>query len=141
MGCISLTKYVNKKYTCTSCLCTLSANTLCHPTHLRLVRHPHTCAPMNGFQQPVHTAPSVFCAKKSASGTSQLHPKQSSNEPYPENFMTIGGCFECYTYRIMVLVWLKKEEQRKKERNEGDEQFWFAILKEEMNKSVSVLPF
>ena len=57
---------------------------------------------------------SLFC-KKGASSKSQLRSKQSSTGPYPENFMTIGGCFKCYTYRIMLPALLKKEEQWKKE--------------------------
>ena len=65
---------------------------------------------------------SLFC-KKGESGKSQLRSKQSSNGPYPENFMTIGGC---YTYRIMLPAWMKKEEQIKKERNEkmNNSDFW-----------------
>ena len=51
--------------------------------------------------------------KKSAGGKSQLHSKQSSNGPSPENFLTIGGCFECYTYRVMTQGWLRKEERKK----------------------------
>ena len=33
--------------------------------------------------------------------------------PFPENFLAIGGCFECYTYHVMVLGWLKKEKRKK----------------------------
>ena len=67
-----------------------------------------------------HPTVSMLCplslpCKKSASGKSQLRWKQSSNGPSPKNFMTIGGCFKCYMYRVMALDWLKKEE---------DEQFW-----------------
>ena len=87
------------------------------PTHMRLMRHPHMCAPMDGFQQPVHSARSVFPAK-SAGCKSQLCSKQSSNEPSPENFLTIGDYFEHYMYRVMALGWLKKEE----EEEEKDEQ-------------------
>ena len=28
--------------------------------------------------------------------------------------MTIGGCFECYMYRVTVQGWLKKEERKMK---------------------------
>ena len=31
--------------------------------------------------------------------------------------MTIGGCFDCYTHRVAVLGWLKKEEEKKKRKN------------------------
>ena len=29
---------------------------------------------------------------------------------FPENFVTIGGCFECYMYCVMALGCLKKKE-------------------------------
>ena len=66
----------------TSCLCTLSANALCYPTQLRLVCHPHTCAPMNGFQQPVHSASSVFsCKKAQAVSPSYAQTKAQMDHP------------------------------------------------------------
>ena len=37
--------------------------------------------------------------RPTASGKSQLCSKQSFKKPSPENLMTIGGCFERYTYR------------------------------------------
>ena len=42
----------------------------------------------------------ILFLQKSSSSTckSKLHSKQSSNRPSPDNFMTIGGCFECYMY-------------------------------------------
>ena len=58
--------------------------------------------------------PLVFPAK-SAGGKSQL----CSKEPSPENFLTIGGCFECNTSCVKVLGWLEK----KKEEDDDDEQF------------------
>ena len=78
---------------------------------------PIPCAPMNGIQQLAHSLPQSS-PQKSASGKSQLHSGKA--RPIPKNFMTIGGCFECYTYRVMVLGWLKKEE-RKKERNKEED--------------------
>ena len=114
---------------------TLSLNVLCQPMHCAIS---HTCS-WRVILARVHQwmtsnsqytlPPQSFVQKKSASGTSQLRPKQSSNGPYPENFMTIGSCFEYYTYRIIVLVWLKKEEQRKKERKKemkemNNSDFW-----------------
>ena len=47
----------------------------------------------------------IIFLQKSSSSTckSQLRSKQSSNGPSPYNFMTIGGCFECYTYCNMAL--------------------------------------
>ena len=96
-------------------------------THLQLMCHPRTCTLTNGFQQPVCSAPSVFPAE-SASGKSQLCSKQSSNKPSPENFLTIGVCFECYTYHVAVLGWMKKEEERKKERKKEDEQILLSTV-------------
>ena len=61
---------------------------------------------------------SLFLQKSSGS-KSQLHSKQSSNGPSPDNFMTIGGCFECYTYCNTALGWLKK----KKEKNVNNSDF------------------
>ena len=75
------------------------------------------CALTNGVQQPVHSAPQSS-PQEGESGKSQLCSRQSSNVPSPDNFMTIGGCFECYTYRVTALGWLKKNERKK-----GDEQF------------------
>ena len=63
--------------------------------HLWLMHHPRTCA--------LEWHPT---AQESASGKL----KQSLKGTSPENFMTIGGCFECYTYRVMALGCLKKEE-------------------------------
>ena len=45
---------------------------------------------------------------------SQLHSKQNAKAPPQENSLATGGCFECNTYRITALGWLKKE--RKTER-------------------------
>ena len=39
--------------------------------------------------------------------------KASSNGQSSENSMTIGGCFEHYTYRVTTLGWLKKKETKK----------------------------
>ena len=51
-------------------------------------------APTNGIQQLVHSAPSVFATKKQ-SDKSQVRSKQNSNGPSSENFLTVGGYFEC----------------------------------------------
>ena len=64
-----------------------------------------------------YALPPQSSPQESTSGKSQLRSKQSSKVPSPDNFVTIGGCFERYTYRVTALGWLKKE--RKKE----DEQF------------------
>ena len=81
--------------------------------HLQLMRHPRTCAPNQ------YTLPSQYYPQKSISSKSQLRSKQSSNGPSPENFETIGGCFECYMYRVMVLGWLRKKEEGKERKEEG----------------------
>ena len=49
--------------------------------------------------------------KAQAVTKSKLRSKQSSKGILLENFMTIGGCFECYTYRVMALGCLKKEDE------------------------------
>ena len=42
----------------------------------------------------------------------------------PENFLTVGGYFECYTYHVAMIGWLKKEEEEEEEeRKKEDEQF------------------
>ena len=86
---------------------------MCRLTLLQLMHHPRMCGPTNGFQQAVHSLPS----KRSASVKSRLCSKQNSNGPSPENLMTIGGCFECYMYRVTVLGWLEKEKRKKKINN------------------------
>ena len=54
-------------------------NLLCVlPMHLWLMHHPCTCALTNGVQQPVHSTPSVFPAKK-RKRKSQLCSNQNSN--------------------------------------------------------------
>ena len=87
------------------------------PTHIRLMRHSHMCAPMNDLIPTANTLPSQSSPQKSAGSKSQLRSKQSSNEPSQENFLTIGGYFEHYKYmyRITVLGWPKKEERKKDE--------------------------
>ena len=107
----------------TSCLCTLSASARHAFLHevdffleiflflLRGASHaiavdassPGTRALTNGVQPQ----------SESASGKSQLRSKQSSKGTSPENFVTIGGCFERYTYMYRVtaaLGCLKKEK-------------------------------
>ena len=61
-------------------------------------------------KRPVHSACPLGFLQKSAGSRSQLRSKESSNGPSPENFSTIGGYFECYTYHVMVPGQLKKEE-------------------------------
>ena len=123
----------------TSCLCTLSASAFMHwairtwgrflfrkfgfvsdkslltikcTTHTLAVdvSSAHVCWQMASNSQ--YTLPPQSLPQENASGKSQLRSKQSSKGPLPENFLTIGGCFECYTYRIKVLGWLKKERKK-----------------------------
>ena len=94
----------------------------CHPcNHSWCVIHARVLT--NGVQQLVHSAPQSS-SQKSAGGKSWLRSKQSSNGPSQGNFLTVGGYFERYTYRITVLGWLKKEERKKEE----DEQFWRSTV-------------
>ena len=79
----------------------------CMPMHVQLMHHPSMCT--NEWRPTA--APSVFPAK-SVGGKLQLHSKRSSNGPYPENFLTISGYFECNTFHVTALHWLKKKERR-----------------------------
>ena len=73
---------------------------------------------MDGVQLLVHSAPPPFPnlprRNVQVHGKSQLRSKRSLNEPSPEKFLSIGGFFECYTYWVMALGWLKKEEEERK---------------------------
>ena len=71
-----------------------------------------------------YTLPSQSSLQKGTGGKSQLCSKQSSNGPFTENFLTIGGNLERYMYRVTALGWLKKEEERKKE----DKLFWLLTF-------------
>ena len=53
-----------------------------------------------------YTLPPQSSPQESASSKSQLHSKQSSNGPSPENFVTIGGS----VFRTLR-IWLKKEDE------------------------------
>ena len=72
--------------------------------------------PPNAAVLPIST---LFCCCNS---------KQSSNRPSLKNYLTIGGCFKHYTYRVTALGWLNKEEgkkERKKERKKmNNSDFW-----------------
>ena len=105
------------------------------PTHLRLMCHHHTCTDEWCPTASALCPPSQSSPQKCAGGKSQLHSKRSLNEPSPEKFQSIGGFFECYTYRVMALGWQlkKEEEERKKEgkkerRKEFKEQFWLSTV-------------
>ena len=51
--------------------------------------------------------------RKSAGVMSQLRSKQSAKAPSPENSLAIGGSFECSTFLVTALDWLKKERKMK----------------------------
>ena len=81
-----------------------------------------------------YTLPPKSSLQESAGGKSQLYSKQSSNEPFPKNFPTTGGYFECYMYCVTSLGWLKKrrKKERKRERRWmilAFDHFRFATLK------------
>ena len=42
----------------------------------------------------------------------QLRSKQSAKAPPPENSLATGGSFECKTFLVTALDWLKKESQK-----------------------------
>ena len=69
-------------------------------------------------KQPVHSAPSVS-PTKSAGDKFQLHSKQTSNKPSPENFRTIGGYFRTIHILADKRRWTILTFNR----------FWFATLK------------
>ena len=82
------------------------------PTHSQLICHPSTCAnewrPKSSTLCPLNPHRNAL--------VKSLGYAWSSNGPSPWNFLTVSGYFECYMYRVMVLGWLKKE----------DEQFWLV---------------
>ena len=73
------------------------------------------CAPTNGIQQLVHSAPSVFPTKKSHEWGHNFAPKRSSKGLSSENFLATGGFFEHNTYSARLF------EERKKMNNSD---FW-----------------
>ena len=88
-----------------------------------MCRCPRTCgwcvilahAPTNGVQQLVHSAPLIEKRWSYVAVTLKAKFKMLP----PENFLATGDCFECNTYHITALGWLKKED---------DEQFWFSTI-------------
>ena len=85
--------------------------------HMQLMHHPRTCASTNGVQQPVHSAPSVSSIKKvQVLSPSYVQSKARMNHPYAENFLAIGGYFECYTLRYSTRLPEERKRTKKKER-------------------------
>ena len=85
--------------------------------HMQQMCHPSTCMCTDKWRPTVSTlCPLSLPHKKRAGGKSQLSTKQSSNGLFTENFLTIGGYFECYMYHVTALGC---KQRRKKE----DEQF------------------
>ena len=131
---------------CSPCLCTLSASASIHPPIPTFGRflleillnflfllffvtwcHPRPCSyciihahePTNGIQQLIHSAPTI--EKRWSYVAVTLKTKRKSITP--ENSLSTGGCFECNTYHVTVLGWLKKK------RNLIFNCFRFATLK------------
>ena len=87
-------------------------------TNFRLMRHPRTCAPTNGVQQPEHSAPLSLPRKNAqAVSPSYAQSKAQINSPQRISWLLVAvsnvarGCFECCTYRVTALGWLKKERR------------------------------
>ena len=51
---------------------------------------------------------------KQAQAVSLSYAQSKAGMNHPQKNWTIDGCLECYTYCIMALGWLNKEEKRKK---------------------------
>ena len=58
--------------------------------------------------------------KKAQVSPSYAQSKAQKDLRSPENFVTIGGCFERYTYHVTALGWLKKKERKKERKKEDD---------------------
>ena len=54
---------------------------------------------------------SLLRKKVQAVSPSYTQSKAQTAGPSSENFVTIGGCFERYTYCVTALGWLKKEDE------------------------------
>ena len=91
----------------------------------------HVCWQMASNSQ--YSLPPQSSPQENASGKSQLRSKQRADGPSPESFLTIGGCFEHYMYRVTTLGWLKKKERKKEKRKKWTnltfDCFRFATLK------------
>ena len=74
------------------------------------IRHPSTCTDKWHPTASTTLSHSLYRRKVYL----QLRSKQIFVCTSPENFLATSGCFECKTYYIMALGWLKKE----------NEQFW-----------------
>ena len=75
----------------------------------------HMCWQMasnNQYALPPQSSPQ----KKQTVSPSYAQSKAQKDHRSPENFVTIGGCFECYTYHVTALGWLKKKERKKERR-------------------------
>ena len=63
-----------------------------------------------------HYSASLLCPlslpRKKAQAVSHSYAQSKPKKTIPENFMTIGGCFELYTSRVTALGWLKKKRRR-----------------------------
>ena len=55
--------------------------------HLQLMHHPRMCAQTNGFQQPVHSALSVFSAKKKVRVVSPSYAQNKAQMGHPKRLL------------------------------------------------------
>ena len=62
--------------------------------HLWLMRHLHTCALTNGFQQPVHSAPSVFPAKAQVVSPTCSYAQSKAQMDHPREFHDYWWLFQ-----------------------------------------------
>ena len=117
---------------CSPCLCTLSASasipppiptfgrfileifksscfcSFCYvvqPTHLWLMHHLHKCT---NKWRPTANKLYPMIEKRWSYVTVMLKTKHKKTQ----NSLATGGCFECNTYRITALGWLKKERKK-----------------------------
>ena len=83
------------------------------PTHLQLMCHLSTCT--DGWRQTASTLCLLTLPSKQIQVVSCSYAQ--NNWPYQNNFLTIGGYFECNTYHGVVLGLLKNRQERKKNMN------------------------
>ena len=78
----------------------------CHTHAVDLMRHPHMCAPTNGVQQPVCSAPSVFHANKAQVISLQL--RSQMDHPQRISWLLVAFLIATHIAHVMALGWLKK---------------------------------
>ena len=76
-------------------------------THLQLMGNSSTCT--DKWRPIASTLCPLSVPHKNAGGMSQLCLKQTSNGSSPENFLSVGGYFECYMYHVTCSARLDEE--------------------------------